>query len=213
MKAGRGEIVVDENKKKELQEKEEELENLITKFHILNDTIYDISPYNPDFQKKRQKYREKITKILTTIDLLKNEIYFLKHNPVVSNAKLDLYLGRGSIEEGYVEFDVFLHATSVKIGHVRLNKENDNVFGNIGYGLDKEYRGHHFMLQSLELLKDIMLKMRIIKPIITVEPDNLASVKTIQAFGGVLVQKHNNKELYYDTYEVDLLEKQEPKKR
>lgn len=58
-----------------------------------------------------------------------------------------------------------------------------------------------------------MLKMRIIKPIITVEPDNLASVKTIQAFGGVLVQKHNNKELYYDTYEVDLLGKQEPKKR
>lgn len=30
---------------------------------------------------------------------IKNEIYFLKHNPVVSNANIDLYLGRGSIEE------------------------------------------------------------------------------------------------------------------
>ena len=213
MKVGTGEIIMEENKQKELQEKEEELENLITKFHILNDSIYDISPYDPDFQEKRQKYREKITKVWTAIDLLKNEIHFLKHNPVVSNANIDLYLERGSIEEGYVELDVFLHETHTKIGYVRLNKENDKVFGNIGYGLYEEYRGHHFMLQSLELLKDIMLKMRIVKPIITVEPNNLASVKTIEAFGGVLVQEHNNKELYYDTYEVDLLEKQDPKKR
>ena len=76
MKVGRDEIVVDENKKKKLQEKEEELENLITKFHILNDTIGDICPYDPDFQEKRQKYREKITKVWTAIELLKMKFIF-----------------------------------------------------------------------------------------------------------------------------------------
>lgn len=134
--------------------------------------------------------------------------------PVASNEILDIYLDYGSINRGYGNFEIFLHATSTKIGHIRLNTD---VFreelGNIGYSLFEEYRGQHFMLQSLELLKDTMLKMKIVKPIITVKPQNLVSVKTIEAFGGILVQKHNDKELYYDTYEVDLLEKEEEKRR
>lgn len=142
----------------------------------------------------------------------KDEMYFLEHSPLISNTNIDLYLESGSIEDDYVEFNIFLHETHTKIGHVTVNKVKDEVFGNIGYGLYEEYRGHHFMLQSLELLKDTMLKTKLVKPIITVVPNNLASVKTIQDFGGYLVKEHNNKERYYDTYEVNLLEQQEPKK-
>lgn len=113
------------------------------------------------------------------------------------------------MNKGYGNFEIFLHGTPTKIGHVRLNRDTDKVFGNIGYGLDEEYRGHHFMLQSLDLLKDTMLKMKIVKLIITVEPDNEASIKTIQAFGGVLTENHD----WYDTYEVDLTKKESAKKR
>lgn len=170
---------------------------------------WKIDYYNPDSLNKKMEIHQEIEQIYQEMDKIHEEISLIR--PLVSsNEILDIYLNDGGIKKGYGNFDVFLHGTSTKIGHVRLNRDTDKVFGNIGYGLDEEYRGHHFMLQSLNLLKDTMLKMKIVKPIITVEPDNLASVKTIQAFGGILTEKNNG---WYDTYEVDLTEKQSPKKR
>ena len=204
---------MDDSKKLELRRKEQELATLEAKANFLLDTMYDISFHDSDSLQKIQKYREEIDKVNTAIDLIRDEIFLLRKNQICSNEKINLYFDYDSIERGYGEVIVVLHGTSTIIGSVRLNRENDDVFGNISYGLNKEYRGHHFMLQSLELLKDTMLKMKIVKPIITVEPNNLSSVKTIQSFGGVLVQEHNDKEVYYDTYEVDLLEKEEKKRK
>jgi len=116
-------------------------------------------------------------------------------------------------EEENAEFGIFLHGTALRIGRVTLRSNVYNTLGNVGYGLDEEYRGHRFMLQSLELLKETMIKMKIPKPIFTVEPDNEPSIHTIQNFGGVLIQPHDGKNLWYDTYEVDLMKEETPKRK
>ena len=192
-----------ENQDLEIVKKMEELKELEEQLSLLQNTSFSSSD-------NRQEIDNKIGKLFSKIDLVRGEIRFLEGNPVVSNEKLDIYFDNGSMEDGYGIFEIHLHGTSNRIGYVRLIREPHNSFGNISYALDGKYRGHHFMLQSLDLLKDTMLKMKIVKPIITVEPDNLASVKTIQAFGGILTEKNNG---WYDTYEVDLTEKQSPKKR
>ena len=182
--------------------KTEELKNVEEQLALLQNISFSSKA-------KQQEIDQKVKELFYRLDLIRGEIRFLEKNPIVSNEKLDIYFDHGSIENGYGIFEIHLHRSPTRIGYVRLIREPNNSFGNISYELDKKYRGHRFILQSLELLKVTMLKMKIVKPIITVEPENLASVKTIQAFGGVLTEKHD----WYDTYEVDLLEKQETKKR
>lgn len=174
---------------------EEELEQLYKKLDAFIDEQAFYRSYGRDVG-----IGQKISETYEEISKIRGEIHLIDKDPVASNEIIDIYLEEGSIEKGYGYFAIFLHGTSTKIGHVRLNNKPDNQFGNIGYGLDEEYRGHRFMLQSLEILKETMLKMKIIKPILTVEPNNKASVRTIQNFGGVLISKNS----YYDTYEVDL---------
>ncbi len=86
-------------------------------------------------------------------------------------------------------------------------------FANIEYEIEKEHRGHHYALQSLELLIETMLKMKIRFPVITVLSQNEASIRTIQELGGRLIEPHDNKKQYYDTYEVNLLESSNPKRK
>ena len=192
---------------------EEKLENLEEKLELLYVEDRKIDLDDSNFLEKTMEIHTKKEQVFQEMDKIREEIDLLLKPLVASNETLDIYLENGGIRKGYGNFSVFLHGTSTRIGHVRLNRENNNVFGNVGYGLDAKYRGHHFMLQSLNLLKKTMLKMKIVKPVITVEPKNIASVKTIQAFGGVLTESHKDNDRYYDTYEVDLSNEEATKKR
>ena len=68
------------------------------------------------------------------------------------------------------------------------------------------------MIQSLELLKSPLIERNIINPILTTFPDNLASIKTIERFGGKLIEEANNSH-YYNIYQADLSNTTETKKR
>ncbi|MDR2025365.1 MAG: GNAT family N-acetyltransferase [Hungatella sp.] len=70
----------------------------------------------------------------------------------------------------------------LRIGH------NEKVYygGNIGYGIDKEYRGHHFAGKACMLLFELARKHHMEYLIITCNPDNYASRKTCEYAGGVL---------------------------
>ena len=76
------------------------------------------------------------------------------------------------------------------------------MLGNVGAELNKEYRGNRYSLQALELLKDIMIDKGLTKPIFTVRPNNIPSIKTIENFGGKLIEEEPD----LNIYEVDLLE-------
>lgn len=192
---------MEESKSLRLESTKKKLEKLQKELEILIDKEREIS--------------HKINQVFCEIDRARSEIHLLENNPVASNETLDIYLEEGSIEEESASFGIYLHGTSTRIGRVSLrsNFYESLWLGNVGYGLDEEYQGHRFMLQSLELLKETMIRMKIYKPVITVEPNNEPSIHTIQNFGGVLIQPHDGKKIWYDTYEVDLMADETPKKK
>lgn len=72
----------------------------------------------------------------------------------------------------------------LRIGH------NDNLYygGNIGYGIEEEYRGHHYAGKACLLLFELARKHDLNYLIITCNPDNYASRKTCEYAGGELLE-------------------------
>ena len=74
-----------------------------------------------------------------------------------------------------------------KIGHCDLrigHNERLYIGGNIGYGIDSEYRGHHFAAKACELLFRQAVKHHMDYVIITCDPANKASSATCELAGG-----------------------------
>jgi predicted acetyltransferase len=59
--------------------------------------------------------------------------------------------------------------------------------GHIGYDVDEPYRGHRYAARSCRLLLPFARSVGINPVMITCAPDNIASVKTIESLGAVLV--------------------------
>lgn len=72
----------------------------------------------------------------------------------------------------------------LRIGH------NDMLYygGNIGYSMDKPYRGHHYAAKACVLLFELARKHDLGYVIITCNPDNIASKKTCEYAGGILLE-------------------------
>lgn len=83
-------------------------------------------------------------------------------------------------------FSIFL-PDGTKIGHCDLRVgHNDRLYigGNIGYGIDEAYRGHHYASEACKLLLDLARKHHMGYVIITCDPDNMASRRTCELAGG-----------------------------
>ena len=72
----------------------------------------------------------------------------------------------------------------LRIGH------NDRLYigGNIGYGIDEPYRGHHYAAKACGLLLKQAKKHDLEYVIITCDPENIASSRTCQLAGGQLLE-------------------------
>ena len=72
----------------------------------------------------------------------------------------------------------------LRIGH------NDKTYvgGNIGYGIDEEYRGHHYAAKACALLFRQAKKHGMDYLIITCVPSNTASSKTCELAGGTYIE-------------------------
>ena len=79
---------------------------------------------------------------------------------------------------------VKMGACDLRIGH------NDNTYygGNIGYSIDKQYRGHHYAGKACLLLFELAKLHGLKYLIITFDPDNHASRKTCEYAGGELLE-------------------------
>ncbi len=134
-----------------------------------------------------------------------NEKILRYEGPTYRGSHIDLYLDQAYRRPTFFLYDVSLPKEFCCIGHVKISTKPLSVLGeaHIGYRLEKEYRGHHYMLEALELLRDSMLACGLKKPLISVEPDNIASIKTIEQFGGTLKFLEDDQR-EYRTYEVDL---------
>jgi predicted acetyltransferase len=57
------------------------------------------------------------------------------------------------------------------------------VFGHIGYHVDPPFRGHHYALRACRLLRPLILRRGKDSVVITCDPDNEPSRRTIEGLG------------------------------
>ncbi len=87
-------------------------------------------------------------------------------------------------------FDICL-SDGTKIGKCDLRiGHNDKLYigGNIGYGIDEPYRGHHYAAKACELLLRQARKHGLTYVLITCTPTNDASARTCELAGGTYLE-------------------------
>ena len=99
----------------------------------------------------------------------------------------------GNVEKGWVPAYHFAICNNkgIKVGVCDLRiGHNDRLYygGNIGYGIDEEYRGNHYAGKACLLLFELAKKHEMEYLIITCNPDNYASRKTCEYAGGELLE-------------------------
>lgn len=95
-------------------------------------------------------------------------------------------------EKGFVPayiYNIMLHEKEEIIGAIDLRvgrNSNTHYGGNIGYAIDKKYRGNGYAAKACQILKQVALAHGMQMLIITCNPDNIASRKTCENVGAVL---------------------------
>ncbi len=93
---------------------------------------------------------------------------------------------------GSVEYGIYLHNTDTRVGYIDLrfgDSEELYYAGNVGYRIDDGYRGNGYAYEACLLLLQIAKsKYKLESVWITCSPDNIASRKTIEKLGGVLLE-------------------------
>ena len=87
-------------------------------------------------------------------------------------------------------FDICL-LDGTKIGYCDLRIGHNTktyIGGNIGYGIDEPYRGHHYAAKACALLFRQAKKHKMDHLIITCVPTNTASARTCELAGGIYVE-------------------------
>jgi len=91
-----------------------------------------------------------------------------------------------------VYYDILRNSDKEKVGKIDLRLRNDGdmyYYGNIGYHILKDYRGHHYAYHACLLLFEIARKeFGMDELIITCSPDNIASYKTLKKLNGELIE-------------------------
>ena len=115
----------------------------------------------------------------------------LYEGPVV-DLRLSYYLSEKEASDGVacIYYDVCLHNKYKAIGSIDLRLTMNEMmyyYGHIGYSILKKYQGHHYAYEACKLLLDIAKEEYHLKElIITCNPDNIASYKTIEKLGATL---------------------------
>ena len=178
----------------ELERKRKELFEKLDTCAINDDNAYE--------------FVEELNLLGRQLDELEDQLLLAK-GPSFSNQEIDLYKDEELSNENEENYFLTIHGTAQKIGRIRVTLGHiDPYYANIGYSISEPFRGHHYTLQSLNMLRERMIEKGLTKPLITAKPDNIASIKTIESFGGTLVSKEE-----WNTYEVDLLKEKDTIKK
>lgn len=92
-------------------------------------------------------------------------------------------------------FGMYSTGTNNRIGSIklrpRLTQELEEYGGHVEYEVNKKFRGNNYAVKSCTLLFPLMKKLKINPIIITCNPTNIASIKTIEKIGGKFVSTKN----------------------
>jgi predicted acetyltransferase len=89
------------------------------------------------------------------------------------------------------KFEMIHATTKATMGtidlRVGLTEKLKEIGGHIGYEVAEPYRGHKYAARSLRLLFPLIQELGIQPVVITCDPENMPSVKTIESIGAKLI--------------------------
>ena len=89
-------------------------------------------------------------------------------------------------------YGIYLKKEARLIGFcdLRLGDQNALAYlGNIGYSIFQLYRGHNYAYMASTLLLELASYLEVDSLIITVNPDNIPSIKTIEKLGAQYIKR------------------------
>lgn len=124
-----------------------------------------------------------------------DEFYFLDADDLRDDEiylKLDKTV-LGDPEKGWVPayfFDIcLLDGTDVGDINLRIGyNEKTYIGGNIGYRIEEPFRGNHYAAKACKLLFELAAKHEMNRLIVTCDPINIASARTIEKIGGEFLE-------------------------
>lgn len=88
-----------------------------------------------------------------------------------------------------IYFDILLCEPRRKIGYCDLRMGMNSslvILGQVGYHIDERFRGHHYALKACRLLFECAKELGMESLLITCNPENIPSRKTLEALGGTM---------------------------
>ena len=179
-----------------------DLENRLSRISAQINTLYEEKIFGNAFLEEHaideliSKLKEDYLRVADELEALKKADY--------SDGEIDLLINRiKTFEDKDVWYDIRLANTATYIGEIRVTYYNPVKFlGDIGYEIKKEFRGNGYMIKALNVLREPLKERGLLHPKFTVFPNNIASVKTIEKFGGRKIGTTG----FYDIYEADIEE-------
>lgn len=95
-------------------------------------------------------------------------------------------------------YDIFVGNTAVGKISIRIGSNYHSYYnGNVGYEIDKEYRGNNYAYKACKLVLQVAYAHRMKELILTCDESNIASYKTIEKLGAQLIETVKPPEDYF----------------
>lgn len=182
-----------------INEIEAKINNIKSELIELRKKIYHTDTYDlrKEYDKKLKKYYE----LCKELDKLRDLEFIKKNACYISDGEIDLYLFDYDINLGSRFCKIYLHNKPILVGEISFRgKIEFSSFGNISYCINKEFQGHNYALKALKLITDKIYEDGIDKVFISARDYNIPSIKTIEKFGGKLIDQFS----HINSYECDL---------
>lgn len=139
---------------------------------------------------------------------LREEMRFLDYKLIATDYEIDIY--ENPVEKCVKYYRITPHGMFQEIGFIKISYgvAARPRMGNIGYEIDKNYRGHNYTIKALEMLVDEMLSKQLESPTIAAYPSNTPSVRIIEKFGGEVIHQAENK-YDWNIYRVNLKQRKQ----
>lgn len=168
--------------KKDLANQKRVLEEKIKKMKEALRTIennFVLTPVVEELELNISKYERQIKAITQRLNMYEK-------GPDLTDEEIDIYIQN---DPNNISFHgtIYLHGKDIEIGNIEYRGPVDSKWlGDIGYHIEREFNGHNYAYKALQLISSLIAAKGIEKVTITTYKDNIASVKTIEKFGGVL---------------------------
>lgn len=178
---------------------------------VIDKAIHDIE-HQRELSRLINKLENEKFRNQTSIARLNAQLRIFEQKPDLTDGELDIYL---QYNKENITFNgvIYIHDTSIDIGTIEYRGPCETKWlGDIGYTINEEYKGNNYAYKALKLISPVIASKGIEKVTITTKKSNIASIKTIEKFGGILTNIIDDEVLSYTCDIKPILEKNHTKR-